>query len=450
MNFSSNKVCKLLEDNKLLEIPNTSEKSTVWQNFLYINHIKSKDYIGYVVCKTCKQALKHNKSISGTTHLNDHLKRCKYNAKISLKVTAYFSKSDMSLSKVMKNTVLNSSVAFVVSDVRPLSAMEGDGLIQFANAMIKVGATQGIVDAKAVLPSRFTIKKSIEKSVSSLSEKLIEEVNKAIKKYSLVGITIELWTDLTSSNFYSITIHFISSNLLQSRVICMKKFNEVKTAEKLQKILFKSLSDFGMPFETLVNYCFFVTDNGSNIKLALSSFNQIPYACHMLFTVINHVLQLYSLSTVLSTSEADMVFVKDIQKTIEAVKKAVAYFKKSGLNNSFKESLKQSNNTRWNSTLTMLCSVFNNKVEIIESLAKKDKSNKVDCIDWALVQLFINFLQPFNATKELEGDSYPTIQKVFHCHHMLKNYMKVSPSDSSMLQFLKKRGLQCFKEKFVI
>ena len=98
----------------------------------------------------------------------------------------------MSLSKVIKDTVLNSSVAFVVSDVRPLSAVEGDELIQFANAIIKVGATHGIVDAKAILPSRFTIKRSIEKSVSSSSEKLIEEVNKAIKKYSLVGITTGL------------------------------------------------------------------------------------------------------------------------------------------------------------------------------------------------------------------------------------------------------------------
>ena len=64
MNFSSNEVCKL-KDNKLLKIPNTSRKSTVWQKFLYLNHIESKDCIGYIICKTCKQALKHNKSTSG-------------------------------------------------------------------------------------------------------------------------------------------------------------------------------------------------------------------------------------------------------------------------------------------------------------------------------------------------------------------------------------------------
>ena len=54
----------------------------------------------------------------------------------------------MSLSKVIKDTVLNSSFAFVVSDVRPLSAVEGDRLIQFANAMIKVGATHGMLMQK--------------------------------------------------------------------------------------------------------------------------------------------------------------------------------------------------------------------------------------------------------------------------------------------------------------
>ena len=180
-----------LEDNKLLEISNTSGKSRVWQKFLYLNHIESKDCIEYVICKTCKQALKHNKLTSGTTHLNDHLKRCKYNAKISPKVIAYFSKSDMSLSKVIKDSMLNSSVAFVVSDVRPFSAVEGDGLIQFANAMIKVGATHGIVDAKAILPSRCKSNTSFQ-IASSSNEKLIEEVNKAIKKYSLVGITTDL------------------------------------------------------------------------------------------------------------------------------------------------------------------------------------------------------------------------------------------------------------------
>ena len=52
---------------------------------LYLNHIKSKDYIGYAICKTCNQALKHNKLTSGTTHLNNHLKQCNIMQKYFLK-----------------------------------------------------------------------------------------------------------------------------------------------------------------------------------------------------------------------------------------------------------------------------------------------------------------------------------------------------------------------------
>ena len=48
------------------------ERAQFGKKFLYLNHIESKDFIGYVICKTCKQALKHNKSTDGTTHLNDH------------------------------------------------------------------------------------------------------------------------------------------------------------------------------------------------------------------------------------------------------------------------------------------------------------------------------------------------------------------------------------------
>ena len=98
----------------MLEISNTSKKCTVWQNFLFLNHVESKDYIGYAICKICKQALKHKRLTSGTMHLNDYMKRYRYNAKISPKVTLYFSKSDIRLSKTIEDTVLTSSVAFVV------------------------------------------------------------------------------------------------------------------------------------------------------------------------------------------------------------------------------------------------------------------------------------------------------------------------------------------------
>ena len=73
MNFSSNEVCKFLEDNKSCKYLTLLERAQ-FGKFLYLNHFESKDCIGYVICKTCKQALKHNKSTSGTIHLNNGFK----------------------------------------------------------------------------------------------------------------------------------------------------------------------------------------------------------------------------------------------------------------------------------------------------------------------------------------------------------------------------------------
>ena len=42
----------------------------------------------------------------------------------------------------------------------------------------------------------------------------------------------------------------------------------------------------------------YVSDNGSNMILALSDFKQIPCACHMLATVLSNTLQTKSLSKV--------------------------------------------------------------------------------------------------------------------------------------------------------
>ena len=62
----------------------------------------------------------------------------------------------------------------------------------------------------------------------------------------------------------------------------MKEFNEAKTAENLEKILFKSLSDFGMLFETLVDHCFLFHHCLAD---KLVSYGQLIYCYKILFFV---------------------------------------------------------------------------------------------------------------------------------------------------------------------
>ena len=46
----------------------------------------------------------------------------------------------------------------------------------------------------------------------------------------------------------------------------------------------------------LTKHSVFVSDNGSNMILALNDFKQIPCACHMLATVLSNTLQIKFLS----------------------------------------------------------------------------------------------------------------------------------------------------------
>ena len=69
-------------------------KSEVWQSFKCLNFTDTKKYVGYVLCNRCSKPLKHDKALSGTSHLKNHLLHCKDKSvkKTQQKVTGYFKK----------------------------------------------------------------------------------------------------------------------------------------------------------------------------------------------------------------------------------------------------------------------------------------------------------------------------------------------------------------------
>ena len=128
--------------------------------------------------------------------------------------------------------------------------------------------------------------------------------------------------------------------------------------------------------DVLTKHTIFVTDNGSNMVLALNGFKRIPCTCHFLATVLVHTLPVKSLSKSCFPLEVDdpsLPLVNEIKSNISAVKSITTYFKQSGLNKKLKKSLKQSNETRWNTVLYMLKSYVENKddVEMILNLRRQ-------------------------------------------------------------------------------
>ena len=72
-------------------------------------------------------------------------------------------------------------------------------------------------------------------------------------------------------------------------------------------------------------------------------------------------------------------------------------------------------------------------------------------IEMPVILDLIKFLEPSEeATPAMEVDFWPTLQKVYLCFSRLKRSMDKKTTDSNVFAFLKKRGLQCLGEKFLI
>ena len=176
----------------------------------------------------------------------------------------------------------------------------------------------------------------------------------------------------------------------------------------------------------------------------------------MIATVLHHTLQLEHLSTQvlpIKSNDEFMSYLEVLQKKCCCSKKFgyIQYFKKSGLNNRLSSSLKQSNDTRWNSILILLQSVIKTYDGAKKILCDIGQERRLADIDLAFLDSIVKFFQPFHdATKALEGDDFPTIHHVYQWYMKLKRVVVENYSDSSFVKFLKKRALCALTEKFEI
>ena len=254
-------------------------------------------------------------------------------------------------------------------------------------------------------------------------------------------------------NFISITMHYIVESGMKSRVASVKQFNEdKKSGINIRQALEIAFLDLGFESEMMSKNMFFVTDQGSNIRLALSNYQRIPCACHIIATILRHLLQLDHLSCTTLAMDSDstgMLHVTAIRRTVTAIKELTTYMRRSRSN--LTAALKQSNETRWNSLFIMLESYIKLKDEVECVLKERGQLQRLVAIDNSIVMTLIAFLQPFKeATEYVEGDAYPTIHRVIMWKEKLLRCMTACPTDSGLLKFLKSRGIRCISEKFEI
>ena len=404
----------------------------------------------------------HYRSTSGTTHLRDHLTHCSENpvnqhsqkATTSRPITAFF-KSTQKLSQLDKKKLLDASVTFIAKDIRPFKAIEDHGFKNMAKCLVQLGAKYGNFDVNEALPSRHTVKRHAVQQADVKQNQIIDHLQSAIKANGYVGLTTDMWTDYNSRSYLSLTLHFVVDGVLHHCVVAVNHYvSDTKSGKNIRDAIVKFFEERQVTLDVLTKHTIFVTDNGSNMVLALNGFKRIPCACHLLATVLVHTLQVKSLSKScfpLDVDDPSLLLVNEIKSNISAVKSITTYFKQSGLNKKLKKSLKQSNETRWNTVLYMLKSYVENRDDVEMILNLRRQGHMLLDVDMLIISDLIKFLEPFEeATKSLEGDLLPTLHKVYLCFSKLKQTMAKVATDSNVLAFLKERGLQCLQEKFTI
>lgn len=103
------------------------------------------------------------------------------------------------------------------------------------------------------------------------------------------------------------------------------------------------------------------------------------------------------------------------------------------------KSLKQESETRWNSKLEMLESVYNQFELIKDILNDKDELHRIENIDFDILVDLVNFLKIFKeASNCLEASKNPTLHLVIPWYKTLKEHCKISQQDSEVLKQIKK------------
>lgn len=386
--------------------------SSIWNHFNEVDNVKAQ-------CKICQNKISHK---AGSTHnLHRHMRTVHPTVKIAeLRETsgpasdgggatgASTSRGDVSTqssrprptatqSSIMDQFMQKSmSVAkqgqidialakMFATDFQPFSIVEDRGFRNYTS----------ILNPMYTIPSRKVISKSL---IPQLYESTRASVQERVKKATAVCLTTDCWTSRITTNYMSVTCHFIEDFSMSSCLLDCFEFSDRHTAENLAEELLRVAKEWHVDGKVVC--C--VTDNAANITKAVKILKWTHHPClaHTINLIVRDAL-------------------KVMKPTVDKVKAAVEYFHRSTVGAEKLKSTqrqmgmpelrpKQDCPTRWNSTFYMLKRFLESKDAIISTLAIV--SAPVDPLtqeEWEVMEEVCRVLEPFEqVTVEISGERY--------------------------------------------
>lgn len=411
----------------------------LWKHFSRIRcAADNKNVDGFIVCNQCKKVFKYT-STGGTTNILSHIEKHQQPNQTN-QIDQFFAPvKNFQLSIADKEVLVDASVNFVCKDLRPYLALEGEGMLDFAQCIWNMGAKLGMKsrdEIRSALPSAVTVSRNVKKNAEKKKNEMRTILSKMITCCLFMGVTCDIWMDdYRRISYMALTIHFYTNVMnLCDQVISIVPLDitKRKSASYIKDVIKQSLQSNNIPFdnEKLV----FVTDRGANIKKALENFYRLNCFPHF----INNTVQ-----------EACKIDI--IAKAIKQCAELVRYFKISGLNNELKVSLKSVVKTRFNYVLATIESILINWNQITEILNRENELNRIDGLNTELLKHVSNFLSPFKQWSDhSEKSKSPSLSYVWIAIDALIKHCAVKDDDDHLVTLMKVKALGYIEKRFVL
>ena len=242
---------------------------------------------GKAMCRLCKTDVSHS---GGTTNLWNHLRALhpvEYSELIGAansetgtrqaqqQTIKHYSLGARNVEKLPYNSVrakiLTESIAeFIVRDLRPVSIVNGDGLLNLME----------VAEPRYVVPCCRTIDTVIDKMYCSSKQRVCDELSSV----SCLGMTTDMWTSRSNDGYISLITHFINDEFLMChRNLVTRNFPGRHTAVNIAEILKECTEEWKIDIQKKVAAV--TTDNAQNVRNAVIEcllLPAIPCAGHSL------------------------------------------------------------------------------------------------------------------------------------------------------------------------
>lgn len=450
------------------EVKRRTMKSPVW-NFMCAIFDESNNLIDtHVCCRMCKIVLKYTVSDNNTTrkcssNLTKHMKSCSKNrfpkataSKYSVNSSAmnffashadhknyhfYLVRSEKSaptvsgynsiLSASHKNMMLNAATDFLVDDMRPAYALEGQGLRKLLSTFSTIHMAYQPVELEDVsyfLPSRNTVMENVSTVADEIRELIMEEMQKVFGQNGPGGaISLDLWTDGYQQKAYmGMMLHYVNDDgIMIQRTLANEPLpsDKKKDSAFILLIVETILMRFGIILDEVKGKLVFVTDRASYFLKAFENYGHITCVLHFFSNAVQKIFEEGRPKEVLA-----------------ACTKAVGFVKRSSRNDQFHPTLKSLCEVRWNSAVLMMQSIVANEnfTKLEEILRENNRLNILVDVTLEELKSLIAFTEVFlAATKSMETTSKPTLFLVMAWYEKIDKTIQLSTEDTLVVRSAK-------------